>query len=210
MEIIKRATAKICPLKHLLSGSYIQQEGWKPNYVQVGTEQITRINIIGLIVQKTNTNSFIIDDGTASIQVIDFSQNPHLSTLTIGDPVLVIGRPRKQEEELIIASEIITSTQLKEQPEWLIHRQQLLETYTLPPVQEIKEQPTTAQPVTVAADILTGDDIVDFIRKKDGGNGCLIDQITEYFGEDAQEVLTTLLSMGEIYEIRPGSVKVLE
>ena len=40
--------------------------------------------------------------------------------------------------------------------------------------------------------------------------GCDIEDITDYFGEKAEHVVHTLITMGEVYEMKPGKIKVLE
>ena len=61
----------------------------------------------------------------------------------------------------------------------------------------------------VSADV-TGENIISFIRKKDENTGCLIEEIVSYFGTNVDKHILTLITMGEIYEIKPGRVKVLE
>jgi hypothetical protein len=204
MATITRATAKICPLKLLTTSEYVVQEGWQPNYVKIGKERISRVNIIGIVVQKISGQSFVVDDGTSSIRVVDFSSKTSVTSLEIGDPVLVIGRPRKAEEELFIASEIIRSQQLQTESHWLEERQKFLQDYT---VEQSTPEQEDAPSVAVQ---LTGDDVVDFIRKKDTGTGCETEEVLSYFGKDVQDVIHTLLAMGEVYEIKAGVLKVLE
>lgn len=221
-QTFSRETAKICPLNDLIKGEYVIQEGWQPNYVLVGLRKISRINILGVVVEKTSKNQFFVDDGTASIQVIDFNQSKNTELLQVGDPVIIIGRPRKTEDELFIASEIVSSDQLKKQPQWLSLRKRTLS--SLPKTEivkeeikkeeikkedEVKNKPKT-QTTKFLSEQLTGDDVVDFIKKKDSGEGVLIDELIQYFGQDADEVVLTLLSMGEVYEIKPGKIKILE
>lgn len=203
VDVIARATAKICPLKYLTSSPYIKQEGWQPNYVQVGKDQISRVNIIGIVVQKNQNNAFIVDDGTGSIQVVDFSHSKNMQEIAVGNPVLVVGRPRQNEDELFIAAEIITSKQLLSEPHWLEERQKIIQSYAAPENNKDEDIPAfTGQ--------LTGDDVVDFMRKKDTGTGVAIEEISAYFGTEVEEVIHTLLSMGEVYEVRAGVLKVLE
>ena len=215
-QTFSRETAKICPIINLINGEYVVQEGWQPNYVLVGLRKISRINILGVVVEKTSRNQFFIDDGTASIQVTDFNQSKNTKNLQVGDPVIVIGRPRKAEDKLFIASEIVNSNQLKKQPQWLSLRKKTLSSLPKSEIvkEEIKEKkeitPKLQIPKKSLAEQLTGDDVVDFIKKKDDGEGVLIEELIKYFGQDADEVVLTLLSMGEVFEIKPGRIKVLE
>jgi RPA family protein len=219
-----RQTAKICSVQDLLSGTYVVQEGWKPNYVQTSLRKISRVNIMGFVVDKQTPNQFVLDDGTGSINIIDFSSSPALQHIAIGDPALVVGRPRKSEEELFIAAEIIATKQLKKEPVWLHYRKQQLEHVSADVVDEsfvTESEETSAQ--NSSADKkekislviqefpeLSGDAVFDFVKAKDSGDGCEIELIIKEFGQEADDLVLTLISMGELYEIKPGRLKVLE
>lgn len=215
-----RETAKICSIQDLLAGELIVQEGWKPNYVLSHSRKLSRVNIMGIVVEKTTPFNFLFDDGTGTIAVIDFNNTKQSAQIKVGDPALVVGRPRKAKDQIFIAAEIVQSSQLKQQPLWLVYRKQelkkiqknislqLLEPKKIEDV-VVKEDEKTEMSSPVPSQI-TGDDVVVFIKKKDGGDGCLIQDIIDYFGEEADDVVLTLLTMGEIYEIHPGRIKVLE
>lgn len=230
-----RDTARIASIAELTGGEYVVQEGWLPNYVQTDYRRLTRLNLMGLVVEKDSLYSFVLDDGTGSILVTDFGQLPATRDLKIGMPVLVIGKPRKTGEDIFIAAEIIKSTQLQRNPGFLIERKQILKQFyttatkvqRLPPSVSRKkdiisgnftDESTATSPAVDELIIppsspavpITGEDILDFIRSKDGGDGCAIDEIYDYFGKDIEEHVTTLITMGEIFEIRPGFVKVLD
>jgi hypothetical protein len=78
MPEVKRQTAYKCAIKRVLEGNYVQRPGWEPNYIQLGNEQISRINVVAVIVGKEG-NSFLVEDGTGQIQVMFFGdQNKFL------------------------------------------------------------------------------------------------------------------------------------
>lgn len=215
----QRQTALITSLKELLEGRYVVQEGWKPNYIQTPTRRLVRINVMAIIVEKPNPYQFLIDDGSASILVSDFNQKKKTTLLKVGDPVLVIGRPRQSDDGLFIAAEIATSDQLKEQPLWIVHRkdelrrqEELLKNMDsskiiVPEVDETVGEGELVEPLSGS---LSGDDVIEFMRKKDDGDGVAIEEIVSYFGKEADDVILTLMSMGEVYEIKPGRIKILE
>lgn len=227
----QRETAKICTVKDIIDGIYVVQEGWLANYIESHGRKLSRVNIIGLIVSKTSPYDFAIDDGTGTIMVTDFNQQKKIEKLKIGEPVMLIGRPRQTNDTKFIACEIVNNKQLLEDPNWMSYRKKELEmiaqnNHNKP--EEIinsafveekefiekqqvghEEKPLLSAVETVTADI-TGEDIVSFIRKKDSGDGCSIEDIISYFGNDIDDHILTLITMGEIYEIKPGRVKVLE
>jgi RPA family protein len=213
-----RDTAKITNVEELTSGTYVTQEGWLANYVHTEFRNLTRVNIMGLVVEKESPYSFLIDDGTGTILVTDFSQSTNSPRIKVGQPVLVIGKPRlAQDETIFLAAEIVQDRQLMRSPGWLIQRKQDLK--KLYAQAKPQEKISTPQPVVekeeiapkeVSAVPVTGEDILEFIKSKDGGEGCSTDEVLEYFGKEVEEHITTLITMGEIFEIRPGFVKVLE
>lgn len=202
-----RETAKICSVNDLIIGEYIVQEGWLPNYIKSGNRKLSRVNIMGFVVDKPTPFQFLLDDGTGSIKVNDFNNTQRTTKIKIGDAVLVVGRPRKANDELFLACEIANPDQLKKEPKWLNFRKSQLKN----PEKVVESKEVIQEEVVdTQATKLTSDDVVDFIKKKDDGNGCLIETIIDYFGKEADDVVATLLSMGEIFEIKPGKVKILE
>lgn len=217
-----RQTAKHCSITELLNGEYIVQEGWKPNYIQTKNRKLSRVNIIGVVVEKQTPFQFLLDDGTATITVTDFNQLIATRNLKVGHPVLVIGRPRQAENTLFLAAEAVNSTQLQENPQWLVSRKEELvklasnekddEFLDLEEVHEEtnQEDEDEEETPTFSGSQVTGDDIVDFIKKKDNGEGCLVEDIIAYFGQETDDAILNLITVGEIFEVKPGRVKVLE
>ncbi len=218
----QRQTAKICSTQDLFTGEYVVLEGWNPNYVrtQHPFRKLSRVNIIGFIVDKPTPYQFLLDDGTGSIIVIDFSQNEKTATLKIGEPVLVVGRPRLAENNIFIAAEIATSTQLKEEPAWITYRKEQLQKLSSeedkeednlsPAPEEFVAATSLVEEIAVSPENLTGDLVFDFVKAQDDGEGCDIESVIAKFGQEADDIIFTLISMGEIYEAKPGKLKVLE
>lgn len=214
---IQRHTAQLCSVKELLSGEYVVQEGWKPNFVlTLQGRKILKVNIIGFIVQKPTPYQCIVDDGTSSILVIDFNNQKHVANLKVGEPILVVGKPRKSQETLFIAAEIMTNKQLKKTPSWISYRKLQLKNQPGEKISSDNPEPQDdgeSEELNVKKEFsgnIQGDDILDFIRKKDQGEGCSVQDIIEYFGDDAEDVVLSLRAMGEVYEIRSGILKILE
>jgi hypothetical protein len=214
----QRLTAKICSIQELLSGIYVVSEGWKPNFIQTQQgRQLAKINIMGFITQKPSPYNLLVDDATGSILVIDFNNLKKTALLKVGDPVLIIGRPRKSEETLFISADIITSSQLKKTPKWLSYRKAQLKEVSLQDFSSeitseiLEDEDEDSQDITLSSSSsVSSDDILSFIRKKDAGDGCPVQEIISYFGDSADNIILSLSALGEIYEIRSGIVKILE
>ena len=109
-DVPQRETAKICSVKDLHTGTYVIQEGWQPNYVLSHGRKLSRVNIMGIVVSKPTTNEFSLDDGSGTISITDFNQSPKVARLEIGEPVMVIGRPRQNNNTIFIACEIVNKS----------------------------------------------------------------------------------------------------
>jgi len=114
----KRQVAYKVKVVDMLTGRYVKEEGWLPNYVDLGERKVSRANIIGVLVSKdTDTENgsatFVLDDGSARIPLrfFDFSDS-----LIVGDIVNVIGRPREFGSERYIVPEIVRKVT---EPKWV-------------------------------------------------------------------------------------------
>jgi len=155
----------------LLKGEIVQKEN-EPSALYIGGEKLQRVRIYGTAV---STQELIVDDGTGSILVRSFDK-PIIAEL--GDPVLVIGRPRLYNGEHYVIGEIVK----KIDPIWLAI---------------IKKKNKKAGPL-------------ELIRELDKGEGADYEEVISQLGSKGESQITHLLATGEIFETRPGKLKVLE
>jgi len=228
---MERATARKCTIRDLLDGQYVQKEG-APNYVETPRGEISRINLIAAAVAKPGKRSLIIDDGTGHVEARAFDDESLFERVTPGSVVVVIGRPRQYEGQLYVVAEIC---KLLSGPKWLELRRAELgraslttsllnknklwkqsdtadsQTSTEPKLEKkaVNETLKTAKGEVFVA--ITSDRILEIIRELDDGQGAAVEKVLAKAGRpDAETMLTNLLAEGEIFEIRPGRVKVLE
>jgi len=102
----------------ILSGQYIVEEGWNPNYVL--TKQgmkISRVNLLGAIISsptvEANYRNVMLDDGTGNISIRSFDETDLFKEVSLGDAVFIIGRPRQYGNEVYIMPEIVKKVQDK-------------------------------------------------------------------------------------------------
>lgn len=100
---------------------------------------------------------------------------------TIGDFVLCIGRPRSHAGEPYILGEILKKTN----PQW--------KTY----YEKTQKQPAITNPL-------------DVIRELDKGEGANFEEVAKKLGSKGEDIITGLLARGDIFETRPGKLKILE
>lgn len=217
---ITRQTAKVSSIGEILKGKYVKQEGWEPNYVlSLKNEHLSRVNIIGIIVTiPENSQSVFVDDGTGKIEARSFEKNDMFQDLTIGDIVLIVGRPRDFNNEIYINVEIIKKITNKG---WLEYRKKeiLLKNILMPDVltlekensfetsdSEKKLEENTEQ---LSKEVDEIDELLIKIKDLDTGSGCDVQDLID-INPGYEEMVEQLLLKGEIFELAPGKIKVLE
>lgn len=216
MAFQQRQTAYKVFISDLLNNEYVIQSGeWDPNYITVGDKKVSRSNIIATVIDKHDTeliSSATLDDGTGSIQTRCFNENIKiLKDIQVGDLVLVVGRPRENNnKERFIVTEIARKL---DKPLWAEVRKLELQKLGLTPGkrEEVKTENKGAIEEQVVDD--TGKKVIDLIRSNDDGGGANTDDViskSEMNDEETRKVIKKLLEQGEIYENRPNRLKNIE
>lgn len=151
-----------------------------PSELQVNNQSLQRIRLYGLIV---SADVLVVDDGTGSVVVRSFDNQ---FKIPLGSPVLVIGRPREFQGGRYVLGEIVKQIDMT----WLelAKRQK----------PEVKKQESPNMKA------------VELVRKYDSGDGADYNQVVTELGKSGEEVIVHLLAVGELFETRPGKLKVLE
>ena len=200
----KRQTAYKIRANAILDSKYIKTEGFEPNYLEVDGQEISRINIIGVIVEKSSQYSqgiLAIDDGTGKISARVFENNVSLNNLAIGDIVL------SSEKYILI------ETIKKIDSGWAkVRKLELKESIVNskpPPNDDIIASNNEDSAEEVVATNSTNE-IVKLIKELDKGNGVSVEDIPSKNIKDIDKIIDMLLKEGDIFEIKPGRLKVLE
>ena len=211
---IRRQIAEKLWIGDLKDGQYIKEEGLRPNYVLLKNDhKVSRVNLIGTVVSSnkdTGYTNIYLDDGSGKISVRAFEQNPAMDSLSIGDPVFIIGRPREYGQEIYVLPEIIKKIL---NMNWLEVR--LLELKKNKVVQSV---PTAEDSFKDNKDAVEEEVVEDkslapvrtAIKKLDSGSGADYENIIKECGSDAEQVISTLLKNGDVFEVSPGKLKLLE
>jgi RPA family protein len=202
----RRQTAYKIRVTDILGSKYIKKEGFTPNYLQLDSKEISRINVIGVIVQKSELNNYktlTIDDGTGKISARVFQEDILLDKFGIGDIVLIVGRPREFSSEKYIIIETIK----KIDPTWAKVRKLELEKTT----QTDNKFSNKDKSIKVGVDNLNSTNkILKLVKELDKGDGVSIEELSSKNIKDMDKTIERLLKEGDIFEIRPGKFKVLE
>lgn len=204
----KRQIAFKVRISDLLNGFFEKDEA-SAGFIRLGNFNVSRVNIISALVYKSgqdqNFPSGIIDDGTGKILLRAFENGNLFSKVDVGDLVLVIGRIREYNGERYIIPEIIRKL---DNQLWTAVRKLEIEIIGYP---QQSKQANEPQKVPVQAVSGSYDVLYSLIKKLDNGEGVAIDEvIKDSKTEDAEHIINRLLENGDIFEIKPGRIKVLE
>lgn len=205
----KRQVAFKVRIKDILNSNYVKEDGWQPNYLDINGNKISRVNIIGIVVLKNNNDSVIIDDGTGKVQLRVFENNKSLENVDIGNAILMIGRPREFNSEKYIMPEIVKKI---EDPKWIEIRKKELKIYDkVIPNNVIESSQEKKDIVVEEVDVTPSEKVFNNIKKMDTGEGVIIEDVINNSNiENCEEIIKKLLENGEIFEVKPGKIKVLE
>jgi len=213
VDQIKRHTAYKVKIKDILDSKYVKGEGeWSPNYLEVSGLEISRVNLIGVLVSdevEQNYRNMLVDDGSGRISIRSFEDLKN--DVGVGDIVLVIGRPREFGSERYIVPEIVKKVEDKK---WMDLRKLELKSddeVVNNELQDVVDEDTPIAEESIAEVSDPVDNVFDFIKKKDSGDGVDTQEIIDKSGiENSENIIKNLLETGEIFEIKPGKLKVLE
>ncbi len=213
-SIPKRNVAYKVMVKDILKGVYTKVGGWNPNYLVLENgKQISRINIIGTIIDKPFSNnlvyqSTVIDDGSGNINLRTFDNKDMLNDFSVGDSILVIGRPREFGNEKYILPEIIKKINNKD---WMELRKLELEKNNTPQNSK-EEEPNKIDIYDLKEEIITEDNnIFALIKKLDKGEGADLNEVVEKSNNQyCEKIINNMIKQGGLFEIKPGKIKILE
>jgi hypothetical protein len=166
-----------------------------------------RVNVMGVVVSVTpgEPPSFVLDDRSALIVVRQFDKQP---TPKLGAVAMVIGRVREYGGDRYITSEIaktVDNSWLEVRSRELMNESSFV-TPTLTPKTEISGN---FEEEVVDDDTDSGVELISVIRQLDTGEGVSYDEILSK-NPDAEPSLKLLLQRGDIFEMSPGRIKILE
>ncbi|MBN2422548.1 hypothetical protein JXB41_04935 [Candidatus Woesearchaeota archaeon] len=203
MEQIKRLVAHKIKISDLLNGEFIKKSGWEPSYIICPQGNISRVNLIGFVVAfSKNENILIVDDGSGRIQLRFFNETS--PNIDVGDLVLIIGKPRTWNNETYIVPEIIKKIENKK---WMeLRKLELKLSKEKKIVQKSKPLENNQTYNNNLYELILG-----LIRKADIGGGVDIAEIISNCKfKQTEQIINNLLEEGEIFELKPGRVKILE
>ena len=207
----KRQTAFLCTAQQLLEGSYVRREGWEPSYLATDAGMLARVRMAGVVVSAPPGEG-VFDDGTGSVLLRSLAPLP--SSLRVGVPVLVIGRPRVMGDQSYVMAEIV---RVLSSPAWVQFYKDHASFFQqfIPPLPVPETTPQSAPLPVMPKSAPTppsssASSLIDIIAELDPGDGAPVDEVLARAGSGADERLSRLIAEGEVFELRAGKVKVLD
>ncbi len=188
-------------VKELLEGSYEEREGWEPNILHTGRGDLSRCNVVGVLLSLGGEQ--VLDDGTGQVSLRAFDPVPGLDKASSGEVVQVVGRPRVYQQRSYIIPESVRSVG----PDWArVRKAELGE----PKAFVAPERPAPKKEPEPQFDN-KAEFLISIIGGLDEGEGADVQDVVKKsgLGKDADRIMEQLLLDGEVFEIRPGVVKVL-
>ena len=224
---IERQTAYLTTISTLLNGNFIKAEAhMQPSFLRTASgKEMSRVHIIAVIVGFGEGSEATLDDGSGKITCRSFDNPTLFSAFNLGDIVRVIGKVRAFNEQQYLIPEIvkkITNKQFVTFHKLALRFLESEDTHTqlehsVPTTELASEEIISAEAVDeipIDADDSTPhtpfDDVISKIKEFDTGDGAGIEQIIEQLGSDSEKLIHHLLETGEVFEIRPGRVKLLD
>jgi RPA family protein len=179
-------------------------DGERFSLLELGDKKIVRVNIIGNIVDKYESEGekkycfLTLDDGSGQIKLKFFGDDvDKFKGVIQGQTVLVVGNLRNFNNETYIAPEIIKEQDAK----YLLVRKLELE----------KEKNRNIAPLAKEQIVAVKDKILDRIKnsEKDGGIevDSLILSLRDISPEMINQEIKKLLEEGIVFEPRPGKIR---
>ena len=202
----KRQVAYKVWISDILNSNFMKDET-SAGYIKINEVVVSRVNLIATVVykadQEQNLSSVMIDDGTGKILLKSFENFAAFSKVDVGDMILLVGRIREFSNEKYIMPEILKKLN---DIGWMIVRKLELKDRIL-----VEQKEEKIDDADKNLSVNAGEQIYTLIKKLDAGDGADIDEIIKNSNlNDAESIINHLLENGDIFEIKPGRIKVLE
>ncbi|MBD3318591.1 hypothetical protein GF342_01645 [Candidatus Woesearchaeota archaeon] len=185
--MVRRAALKTT-ISTVLSAPLEQEENVV--FLRIGTEEVSRVNIIATVISVLKeSNMATIDDGTGQLMLQWFDAHHDVE---VGSIVVVIGRVRQYGSRYVFP-EIIKKI---EDPLWVKVR-----------AKELEELPVSSVVEEHHSD--PDESALRLIHESDKGDGADMEELIEKLGEQGEEIIKRLLMAGEIFETKPGRIRLL-
>jgi RPA family protein len=211
-EIQKRQIAYKIRIGEIKEGDYVKESGWLPNYILLSGRKVSRVNLVGIVVAVNPTGTeFMLEDKSGRITIRTFEEKDY--GLNIGDIVLIVGRPREFNNERYVVPEIVRILdrnwlRLRELELCLFEKEQnFKEESRNKHKKEVEKEEKIKVQEEIVKSVIDPDYVMKQIKLLDNGDGADYEELLAKIGDE--KIIKMLLEEGEIFEIKPGKIKIL-
>ncbi len=227
----RRDIAQKAGINEILRGAFEATEDGT-TVLNTGNRQIKRVNILATVVAKNDSTETagwkdaVVDDGTGQIRLRFFDNEAMLKKLTVGDFTAIIGRPRHYSGETYVAPEVLKPVN---NAKWAdVRRLELLMQANAQNnagnekivgkaaaagknVESLQDRQFDGQDYVSKGKI----ELYRIIKELDTGRGADISAVASKFtekfgGGNAELLIKEMTKAGDLFEVLPGRLKVLE
>ncbi|MBU2589876.1 MAG: hypothetical protein KKA65_02080 [Nanoarchaeota archaeon] len=211
---IKRQTAYKLWINNILSSTQkLTNEGMR--YFQVGDKEVVRVNLIAIVINRYdnetgNYSVVTIDDGSGQIRIKAWEDDvKFLNHIDTGSVVLVIARLFESNGEIFLRPEIVRPME----DEWAFVRKLELERQFGKVSSDERVLAVTEEKISekIEPSIVAREKVYHFVEKAPD-NGIEVSELvkkTKLKESDVEKAIEELLREGELYNPRPGFVKLV-
>jgi hypothetical protein len=211
LNALSRLSSVPCQAQDIVLARIINN-GSSSIFYQTPVGIVSRVSVTGLLVSWDGITG-MLDDGSGQILIRTHEPVKQLLETPLGSIVHCIGRIRSLDKESYLSVE---SVALLTHPGWITYKK--IETELFRSTQSINPQ-QSAQ--TIPAQIpqmpakqqfirTEKDQVLDAIRLLDAGDGADVELVMSKLNLDDDASIAQLIKHGEVYEIKPGKIKILE
>lgn len=209
-------------IRTVLTGSLIAGQGWSSGMLTTAIfGNIFAVDIVATVVNvNEEAQTFVMDDGTGTVPVKVFRG----VLPEVGSLIRVIGKPRDHEGERIVVADIVkhnidpTHVPLREVEIQYLERTFAPEHTT--PHTKVEEMPTHNTSLKETSEQFSEQPsspehpksrLIELIKVLDTGSGAdYEDVLTQANMGNAEHVLDGMLKRGDVFEIKPGRLKIMD
>ena len=186
--------------------------------MSIAGRPVRRVNLLATVVDKDSSESqsyksLLVDDGTAQIRLRFFdTETPLFEKLEVGNFAIIIGKLRHYRSEVYVTPEILKP----------LNNVRWAEVRKLELTAQQRQQKTTNNSEKDVVDEGGEENSIDavgkdklqlykIVKELDTGRGADLNEITAKSGlGNAESIIRDMLKNGDLFEVLPGRLKVLE
>lgn len=214
---MKRQTAYKASIRDLLEGEAAQNEELQTSQVIIRGIPAGRINVAATVVATSpEEKSCIIDDGTGTINAMFFEQQEKTGIPQVGETVIITGRIRVYGGNRYVSAETAKKADARDIAlrKLELEKEALLYKKALPQAPQAKEEREIVEEIVVEETDTNAMMLRNLIKELDeasSGNGADEEEIMRKSNlTNPETIIRGLIEVGEVFEVRPGKLKVME